>query len=558
MSTAAPPLSEIDRLRYRAEAASLRRSAAEADLAATVAELAQGRAMALGDFTAAKRTRTRSGSRPRGGSADSHRDSRTLDVLRRDCQSLLRNNKLARSMVKRTCDFVVGSCVRLQAKSDDPAFNAAVEKWLRAWWEEGGIGVTPGIEHNAHRRADGRTAGRTGTQLCRLAVRSAFRDGGVLALLTSAGQVQLVEYERLKTPARQTQNPAMVNGVEYGQDGNGPVVAYHVAKWNRTGGMLGAYTEQNTQPVPAAYVLNLANPADDEVGVTIPEPGLAALVEDFELVRNYVKDTQLAARIATLFGLITKTQYPQDGGLMVPGTTATKTLGDGSTAEQREIEMQPGFVAHLKPGESIEQIDPKQPTTVFGDFVMTNLVLMGAEAGLPLVLWLMDLTKVNFASARCAVLLAYGTFAVWRRWLAERFIIPLVRWRVAMAIRRGEIEGVPAGAVPMGWDRFEVLFSPMPVLDPLMQYQAEAYAVEKGLRTFRDVVTQLTGGDFDEHLEQLAAERNRREELGILPVGTPGASDPNLGRGKPASPTRDEPATPSARPEPDDEEEAGE
>jgi capsid protein len=430
-------------------------------------------------------------------------------------------------MVKRTCDFVVGDRVSVQIKSSSEEFNKVAERWLTRWW-------TGGIEHRSGERADGSRVGRSGTQVCRLLVRSALVSGGVLVVLTDGGAIQLVEYERLKNPPKGTTNQAIVNGVEYADGGAGPVIRYHVAAWAGSG----EYAAFETRPIDARNVLNLANPMDDEVNVTLPEPGLARLIEHFPMLRNFIRDTQIASRMATLFGLVTKTANPQDAGVALPGGTITKYNADGNGETVREIELEPGFTAHLAPGEDITQVDPKHPTAQFGDFVTNNLVMLGAEAGLPLVLWMLDMTKVNFASARSALLLAGRSFDIWREWLVCSFVTPVIRWRLAMAIRRGEIDGV--NEIPDDWDSIHAIFPPLPVLDTLNQYQAEAYAVEKGLKTHRDAWSALNRSDYEDGLEEMASERRKREALGILPVSTPGQIDPNIGRGKPESPTTDE------------------
>lgn len=522
-------VSELEIAKHAADLARLRRLAAEDQMRTGAIERAS---MSLGDFDSAKRSRVRSGPRPAGGSADSHRDWWTLDAIRRDCQSLLRNEKLASSMVKRLCDFVVGDHIGIQVRSDDEKFNKAAEAFLAQWW-------ACGVEHRASEGPDGRMHGRGGTQICRLAVRSAMGSGGVLAVLTNSGKVQLVEYERLRNPSQGTTNQTVINGVEYADAGAGPVVRYHIAEWSPTG----TFAQGKTRAVDARNVLNLANPIDDEVNVTLPEPGLSRLVEDFSILRNYIKDTQLASTIATLFGIATKTDSPQDGSFLFPGRSVTTTLADGSTASQREVELEPAGVIHLGVNESIEQIKPEQPTTTFGDFVTNNLVMLGAEVGLPLVLWVLDMTKVNFASARSAVVIAYQTFDVWRGWLSRSAICPMTRWRLGLAIGRGELEAFGwSGGVPAGWDKIEALFPPMMVLDTLAQYQAEAYAVEKRLRTHKQVWMSLNGQDYDEGVKQIAKEQAMLRQLNISPVGQPGQFDPNIGRGKPESPTTgDEP-----------------
>lgn len=68
----------------------------------------------------------------------------------------------------------------------------------------------------------------------------------------------------------------------------------------------------------------------------------------------------------------------------------------------------------------------------------------------------------------------------------------------------------------------------MPVIDPMSQYQAEAYAVDKRLRTHRDVWESLNTTDYDEGTAQIAAEQERLRELRIAPIYEPGQLDTNV------------------------------
>lgn len=501
--------------------------------------------LSLGDFRTARRSRLRGGSStmPQGGSADSHRDFTTLDALRRQCRSLVRNEPLARAMVTRTAEMAFPGEPRVQFKSDSAEFNrdaeAWVHQWMRACW------------HQAAISPDGNLVGRSMGDGCRLALAEAMRAGDCWVLpTTDRGLLQMIEAERVLNPAGVGYGGAggisygrvknggadgnlIVNGVEY--DEFDVPVAVHIGRWNKATGGQRIEAEKALSRVEMNTILHLPHPRLDEVNLTRPEPGLTCLVHQFEQIRSYVANVATAAEMAAIFGLLIKQDRPADIGVQLPGELVDKTTSDGTTYSQKQADLEPGFMFGLRPGESVEQVKAEQPTTQFSDFVKTNLGMMAAEHGLPMVLWMLDMSAVNFSSARVAMLLAAAVLDVWRDWAIRRMVNPSVRWRMKLALADAVKDGqgingrwgvgMPGG-VPTGWDRIEVTFAPLPVVNPYDQYLAESFAIDKGLKSFSQVMRAL-GYDPTEAAEEQAADRKMREKLGILPMNQPGQKDPN-------------------------------
>lgn len=525
-ASAGGPASPADRITADALAAleAARRAAhlragAAADTA-RAAVLQRGLA-ALGDFEAARPNRTKPNriARRRGGSADSHRDKQTRHELRKQCASLLRNDKLARSLVRRLKQFVVGAEIGIQVRSEDKGFNKAAERFLAGW--------AASCEHAGQPLPGGGRGGRGLVDLCACALHGAQQDGDSAVICTSEGYLQFVEAERITNPPGKFTDPLFSDGVEF--DASGRVVAFHIAEW----GYGGTQAKPQTRAVPASSVLHLPSPSDDQANMTRPEPGLCAVIDDLERLRKYTSSVAIAATMATYFGLVIKSTYPGDVAGNLPGaSTQTKANADGEDYDQKQVELGPAFVLPLEPHEEVQQVDPKQPTQTYGDYLVTNLAMIGAEGGVPLVLWLLDFRQVNFHSARSAVLLMGIIASVWRRWLRARLLGPACRWRLARAIEAGEIvdgQGrvYGVGEVPDGWDRLEFIFPPMPVVDPKDQYAAEQIAMQAGFKTLGDIIRQLNGRDPEEHEDELAEEKGRLRRKGILPTGMPGQIDPN-------------------------------
>ena len=555
-----PPTS-IDKLKQQAQAAALKRAVAQDKLAASLADRKAKVLMAAGGgggFDAARRDRFRGKPRPRGGSADSHRDPVTIDALRRDCAELVRNDADARSLVARCKDAFAGPAsgagtgggggsggavgVRMRVRSSDPAFNKDAERWIAEVDERRGF--------DASRR-------RTLGGFCRAYIHSCAVAGGMLLIKTTEG-LQLVELERVMNPSGKTGGGSIGGpygfNVQAGENGNGfangfevdrvgRIVAAHVAEWESGYAGGGTRPKMTTRAVGAEFLLPCFAPMDggDEGNVTVPEPLLTPLIETFDALKKYDKAVLIASQMGAIFGLLTKTAAPEatQDGFSVVETTAGSAAGyDSGPSVNREIVLAPGMVDHLLPGEDVVQVKPEQPTTVYEQYMLAKLTRVGAACGFPLALWLLDGRQVNFHSMRSVVALAYAlTGAVWRGGMKSDFLHAGVRFVLGMAVR-GWMGGIPrrdeagnvvgvwtAADVPADWGRVDAIFPPMPLLDPAAQWAAEKLAVDAGFRTIADVVMQTQGKELDEHLDELQSERDKMREMGIVVATMPGAGD---------------------------------
>lgn len=151
----------------------------------------RNRPVALGDFSSATRTRLRAGSRARGGSDDSHRDWRTLYNLRRDCQSLVRNNPLARAVVERIAALAVGRGWTPQVKSGDADWDRTIERlWKRranACNESGELDLCADV-----------TGQLSLHSMARAIIEHQMVDGAVGLVRITGGSWQPIEAERFK------------------------------------------------------------------------------------------------------------------------------------------------------------------------------------------------------------------------------------------------------------------------------------------------------------------------------------------------------------------------
>lgn len=474
----------IRRKERRLRMAELDEQKARAELAA------KSHKIALGSFDNSRRTRLRHGSRPRGGSADSHRSAYERDALRKDCQDLLRNNPICRTMVSRLIDLIVGTGPQLQVLTEDEGFNNEVEAYFREW---------------STRDVDVRRTCDLG-QLCAQAVTAACTDGRLLFLKLRDGSLQVIEDERVRNPNHEINSNMLINGVRL--DVRGRPFEYHIAEWAESG-----YNTISSRAVQAAHVLDLNNPLVTAPNVTAAEPALTATLDRFEQVEDHVAATIVAARVATYFAAIIQSDRPAE----LQGSMLGESVDRGDGDSDRLVDMEPGTFWYARPGETVNQIRPEHPTTSFPDFVWFLVGSIGAELGLAPAVALLDFSKTNFISARAAMSIGYRNHLRWQGWLAKKFLSPIYTWRYLMAVEDGHL--------PMHEDfgRHEWILPPMPVMHPLEEYKAAALAVQSNLSTHDREVRRLGHGTGDAVIRKRGQERALEAEVGAVAV-VPGSA----------------------------------
>ena len=132
-----------------------------------------------------------------------------LDMLRRQCLHLRRNNAIVAGVVERFADHVVGpSGIRPQAKTSSDEWNDLAEDYWREWCKI----------CDSRQRVPMR-------ELQRLAVQSRLLLGDMGVVLLASGQLQPVEAMRICDPPARARPRRCVNGVVT-SDGGVPVAFY--------------------------------------------------------------------------------------------------------------------------------------------------------------------------------------------------------------------------------------------------------------------------------------------------------------------------------------------
>lgn len=473
-----------------------------------------GATMALGDYDSAKKTRFNPDANRKGGSADSQRDFQTRDNQRKSCQSLDRNNVLARGLVQRLIDMIVGDGFSLKATTDDPEWNQKAQELFGHW-----AGTNYRAEYQDVPTIDIRGRGSIDDMAAEI-VRCACVDGDVGYIKTNSGQVQGIESERIRNPSGVGVDgltkigTMIVGGVE--MDGAGRPLQFHIAAWMNTAG--GAFVAQQTQAVAAEHFLFLSNPLRNITGATRGEPQLQACASRFEHLEGFDEAVRVAARIQAILSAFIVVERPLDHMGSFPGTTQSVRNLDGDDEDIKQDELEPGTMHRLRPGESIQTVAATQPGPDYQTFVLMQMVQICGDLGLPLPLATLDARLANLSSMRCVLQLAWRNFERWQEWLRCKWYAEVYRWRVAMFIREGLLP------FREDWSKHEWFAPPPPVLDVGAEVNAARAMTDARFSSYTRQMKRIWGIDFQGEIDQIEKEQALFREKKVAPMSAPGTT----------------------------------
>ena len=453
-----------------------------------------------------------------------------LAALRNRCRALVRNNAYAKRARRLVESNVIGGGIGLQAgvsfRNGRPyqRYNDEIEV-LWGLWSQADHCHVAGRLHFA--------------DLERLLIGEVFEAGEVLVRLHLRPfggsrvplSLEIIEPERL---ADDFQIPAVQDGhvVRLGieQDGWGRPQAYWIQSlypgetrvdWSRSAQL---------ERVPASEIIHLH--LIDRWPQSRGEPWLHAVIRKLQDVVGYTQAEILAARASAMYvGFITSDEPPAP---LDPNSTEPPT-----------IEIDPGEIRHLKPGETFDSWSPNRPNSQADPFIRLMLREVAAGAGASYESLSRDYSQSNYSSSRLSLLDDRDHWRMVQQWFIRSFRAPLHRLWLSHAATFGALSAEHLGMLRSDPERYlAVRFKPRGWgwVDPTKEVAAYKEAELAGYVTKTDVIAATAGGlDIEDVVKQRRRELDLLEELGLRTDTT----DLATGNGD---------ARPSAPPEPTDDE----
>lgn len=424
-----------------------------------------------------------------GSSEKPNADIADLPTVRYRANYLYQNDPFVRGAVDTLINRAVGAGSIVQATTQDEQFNDRAERLFAAW------GYFCDYYRQFHFG-----------DIQRLALLKLFLDGGVFfhKVVDLNNEVvpfalEILEYSRLAPTGTPEKGNVIYHGVEI--DKTGRVVAYHFYK----NPVDVPTTSFETVRVPAEEIIHFSpfRRPHQLLGIPLLAPAIPFAYHLAEILEAEL----INAKVSASFGVVIKKNSPYAEVAALP----TNEQG------QREIEIAPGMVEFLEPGEDIEVIDPKRPGNTFDDFVKIILRGIGKSIGLSYEQISGDKSEVNYSSARHSELELRDYLEPLRKALERYFLRPIYQEFIKWATSLGGLN-VQGGIKDWRkWTSHRWIHKGYEWVDPQKEARAKELELRLGLTTLADEAA-ARGKDWKELIDQRAKEVAYLRAKGILDI----------------------------------------
>jgi len=421
-------------------------------------------------------------------SQDESLDMGTRESLLSEARSLCQVFPVAKRILRKYANYVVGDC-RYKWNTGDDAINVAYRDYWYSWMD----------------RADVNGVHRFPT-LVRLAVMSMLRDGDCFATFQNGGMaggdvlLRLVEGDRIGNYKNGSLNidedmpdgRRIVGGVILSQAGR--PVAYRVNDRSKYGQF------KNSMDIPSGDVRHVFDPdrIDAARGVTSFHNVLNSLRDLKEIVDANKANVKLNSKLALLVKTVSGSASAGSGlDLFENGDTT-----DATSSSVNRQEVGDAAIAYMFPDEDMKAHKGEMPSGEVQEFMKFMIHQIAIGMDLPFgVVWTM--AGLNGPGVRYDINDADRTFQHTMDIIEEKMIDPVVGKVIANGIARGIIPPSP------NWFRFERQRPASITID--LGRESAAMINENGawLRSGSDSFAEA-GQDHDEEIVRIANERAKR------------------------------------------------
>lgn len=437
------------------------------------------------------------------------------DAMRAWARALVRDNAYAWNVVDTIVSNVIGDGITAQSTFETPAgddvedINDARDKAWSEWCEA--CDINGQLHFSEIQALCQREVVEAGEVLVRLIRTPNKVYQGIQRPVPLA--LELIEADRLASDrdiyrARESRNNGnrVVRGVEL--DDTGRPIAYWIYKEHPSSpySPLG----QTPERVNASEVLHLFR--KDRVGQTRGVSWFAPVMSWMRDLGVYVDNEIQASAVASCFGVAIKTDTPL-GSLSAPYGEDTSD-SNGNNLEY----LEPAMVVRLKPGESVESINPGRPNSASDPWIRLMLRGISAGTGTSYEAISKDFSNTSYSSSRTSKLEDRPRIKRWQNQTLWHLCQPVWDAFCDAAAVEG-VEGFPTSAelledrrrfAPVEWQLPEQEW-----VDPTSEQNAASESIAQYMSTYQDELGSR-GRSWRATFYQAKKEKDLRIKLGLL------------------------------------------
>lgn len=389
------------------------------------------------------------------------------ESIRLECRHIYRNAPIASAAINRFADYSVGSGIMPQAVTPSEEWNSLVEKWWTNIYSP---------------FCDARN--RNGIDLIfhqKLAVIHRLIDGDTLYHLLKNGQFQPIEAERIATPSLLSDNKQIIDGVKLSKAGI--PLGYYIC--NRKDGYV---DKEDYKYVRRENTIYFGLPLRIDQVRSIPR--LAPIVNS---IKDYYR-TQMNVQAKIKLDA-TQLFKPSSGNGALPARQAYGRTTDGKDPVKVSQAGEWGKVLH----EDLEAFESKTPNSQYVAYMKYIVNEISAAIGVPPSILMMDFSLSSYSSQRAALVASRKAFQTENNTVSDLFLRRLWNWRVAMAMKNGEIPPAPVIKGKSTWWMVKWSNVSIPLIDPTKEASANQTNWNLGINSLKSI-TADQGMDRDEVL----------------------------------------------------------
>lgn len=198
---------------------------------------------------------------------------------------------------------------------------------------------------------------------------------------------------------------------------------------------------------------------------------------------------------------------------------------------ERTMEVEPGLISELLPGQEVDQFDPATPGDAYGAYTSTLLRSIARGLNISYSSLTGDLSQANYGSQRGGLLAERDQYRHHQRWL----IAKLHRVVYADWIRQALLKGAVAVDSRLASDYMAVDWDPRGFawIDPRADLEASEGELHLGINS-RTRICAERGRDYEEVIDDLAREAEYAARAGVDVSGSQASATQPNGQQPPA------------------------